>query len=280
MKKIYPERKFVIKFEDTMRFAIATNDYNPRYFKEIDKRPVMVPPMFGVVYSGGSIADPIRDPELDIELMRLLHWAHDMHFLSEVRIGDTITSRACIREIGQLKNMDFISIRVNCWNQKGDAVLEEEGIFIVRRGVHERKERRELFRLNEMDERQCVIDEIIPVYEEQAKWYAEASGDRNPIHLDRDFARSAGFREPILHGLCTMSFVARVIIDEYLDSEPYRLRRLKVEFSNPVFPGDFLRMLAWRGETLEKGEILHIEVERDGSRIVKNGMAEVLQATI
>lgn len=274
--RTYPDHRFVIKLEDTMRFAIATNDYNPRYFVEVDKKPVAVPPMFGVVYSGRSLADPIRDPELNLEVKRLLHGAHDLRFLKDVRIGDTITSRSCIKEMGKLKNMDFITVHVNCWNQYGEAVLDEEGIFVIRRDIVDKKGKDGVLKRSDVKERLYVIDEVIPVCEDQAKWYAEVSGDKNPIHIDEDFARSAGFPGPILHGLCTMSLVSRVIVDEYLKGEPGRLKRLKVEFSSPVFPGDFLRVVAWKGGISEQREILHIEVQRDGRRVIRNGIAEVM----
>jgi acyl dehydratase len=35
--------------------------------------------------------------------------------------------------------------------------------------------------------------------------YAAASGDLNPLHLDADVARAAGFDRPIAHGMRTMA---------------------------------------------------------------------------
>src|SRR5437764_14058120 len=40
---------------------------------------------------------------------------------------------------------------------------------------------------------------------EQIRQYAEASGDRNPIHLDETLARSAGMPGVIAHGMITMA---------------------------------------------------------------------------
>ena len=41
--------------------------------------------------------------------------------------------------------------------------------------------------------------------------YAGASGDFNPIHIDEEFAKSVGLPGRILHGLWTMSQVARAV---------------------------------------------------------------------
>ena len=39
--------------------------------------------------------------------------------------------------------------------------------------------------------------------------YAGASGDFNPIHIDREFAEQVGLPSTILHGLWSMAQVAR-----------------------------------------------------------------------
>ena len=41
--------------------------------------------------------------------------------------------------------------------------------------------------------------------------YCGASGDHNPIHVDSDFARSAGMPDVIAHGMLSMAWLARVL---------------------------------------------------------------------
>src|SRR5207253_3519181 len=48
---------------------------------------------------------------------------------------------------------------------------------------------------------------------EQIRQYADASGDRNPIHLDEAFARSAGLPGAIAHGMLTMAFANQMVTD-------------------------------------------------------------------
>jgi acyl dehydratase len=41
--------------------------------------------------------------------------------------------------------------------------------------------------------------------------YCGASGDHNPIHVDSDFARSAGMPDVFAHGMLSMAWLARVL---------------------------------------------------------------------
>ena len=41
--------------------------------------------------------------------------------------------------------------------------------------------------------------------------YCGASGDHNPIHVDSDFARSAGMPDVFAHGMFSMAWLARVL---------------------------------------------------------------------
>jgi acyl dehydratase len=41
--------------------------------------------------------------------------------------------------------------------------------------------------------------------------YAGASGDHNPVHIDLDFARSAGFDDVFVHGMLVMGYLGRFV---------------------------------------------------------------------
>jgi len=40
------------------------------------------------------------------------------------------------------------------------------------------------------------------------------TGDTNPLHADPEFAKKAGFDRPILHGMCTYGYTARILLQE------------------------------------------------------------------
>jgi acyl dehydratase len=66
--------------------------------------------------------------------------------------------------------------------------------------------------------------------------YAEASGDRNPLHLDDDVARAAGFDEVIAHGMLTMGHMASCVV-AWAGPDAF-VERISAQFRATVSPGD------------------------------------------
>ena len=84
-----------------------------------------------------------------------------------------------------------------------------------------------------------------PTRRDQALLY-RLSGDRNPLHSDPWFARSAGLERPILHGLCTYGFAGRALLHEVCGGDPDRFGSMSARFTHMVIPGDTLDIDVWR----------------------------------
>lgn len=69
--------------------------------------------------------------------------------------------------------------------------------------------------------------ELPPISRATLAYFAGASGDRNPIHLDSDFARSAGQPDVFAHGMLVMAAAGRVLTDW---AGPDRLRKFEARF--------------------------------------------------
>jgi 3-hydroxybutyryl-CoA dehydratase len=78
--------------------------------------------------------------------------------------------------------------------------------------------------------REC--DRYQPIY------YAAASGDFNPIHIDNEAAVAVGLGGAILHGMCTMAWAVESALRYFGD--PARIKRVKVRFSRPVMIEDVI----------------------------------------
>lgn len=70
-------------------------------------------------------------------------------------------------------------------------------------------------------------------------YYAGASGDFNPIHIDAEVAQAAGLGGIILQGLCTLAWATDAFA-RFL-GDPGLVTRVKARFSKPVRPEDTIR---------------------------------------
>ena len=83
------------------------------------------------------------------------------------------------------------------------------------------------------------------VSEAQAQLY-RLSGDYNPLHVDPAIAQMSGFDRPILHGLCSLGFAVRAVLDECAGGDASRFRCVRARFAAPVLPGQTLTTRMWR----------------------------------
>ena len=104
---------------------------------------------------------------------------------------------------------------------------------------------------------------------EQIAAYAEASGDRNPIHLDDDFAKSVGLPGVIAHGMLLMGLMATVAAEAAGGAE--RLRRLYCRFAGMVVPGDTVTFTAQHSEP---GKLDLRAVNQRGEAVLTKSAAE------
>lgn len=109
--------------------------------------------------------------------------------------------------------------------------------------------------------------------------YADASGDRNPLHLDDGFARSVGFPGIVAHGMFTMGHLTRCLTGWL--GHPSALTWMNVQFRAPVFPGDVMvahgRVKALDAEARTALLDVWVTVDRAGTieYPIRRGEAEV-----
>ena len=123
------------------------------------------------------------------------------------------------------------------------------------------------FRAGDTFELTREADRYRPIY------YAAVSGDFNPIHIDPEVGRAAGFPGAILQGMCTMAWLADACT-AYL-GDPARVKRLKVRFARPVVVGD---VVTFRGRCVAvEGPVVRLEVDarnQRGEEVLKGASAE------
>jgi 3-hydroxybutyryl-CoA dehydratase len=77
------------------------------------------------------------------------------------------------------------------------------------------------------------------VIQAQLNEYAVVSGDRNPLHLDSEFASSTQFGGIIAHGMLTLAFVSQMMLTAF-GKDWLETGGLKVRFKGAAYVGDEL----------------------------------------
>ncbi len=120
---------------------------------------------------------------------------------------------------------------------------------------------------NEAPDREPDTSITYQTRNDQALLY-RLSGDRNPLHSDKQFSDVGGFPKPILHGLCTYGFTGRGLLHLLCDDDPSRFRSMDGRFSSPVLPGEALTVNVWR---LDDGSAIFQTLGGDGRVVINNG---------
>jgi len=98
------------------------------------------------------------------------------------------------------------------------------------------------------------------------------SGDTFELHVDREFAKMAGFERPIMHGLCTHGYACRALIERLVPGDPQKVRRLDCRFKRPLYPGLPIKTLIWK---IDDGKALWRVVNAaTGEVVMDNGVFE------
>ncbi|RKO85070.1 hypothetical protein BDK51DRAFT_25341, partial [Blyttiomyces helicus] len=86
-------------------------------------------------------------------------------------------------------------------------------------------------------------------------------GDMNPLHIDPNVAKMAGYKVPILHGLLTFGIAAKHVLKTYGNNDHATFKSIKARFSRVVLPGETLETQMW----LEGSKVIYrvLVVERN-----------------
>lgn len=268
--KEYDPQAYVVSAEAIAAYARAYNEDNAWFFDADKPEDVIAPPLFGAVASWLSLMMVVTDAELNVDILRLVHSQQDMRFFYPIIPGDTINSTAKIVVIEEQHGGESLAIDLHCRNQAGETVQRITFIAFIR---GQGRRQRSAALTDRLPDRAPLHRISQTIDADQTFRYAEASGDRNPIHIDENVARLAGLPGIVVHGLCTMAFASKVIIDSVCEKDPRRLKRLSAGFARPVLPGQIITTSIWPDEN--SGTYRYETVNPNGRAVIKSGSAEI-----
>lgn len=248
-------------------FALATSDDPDRY-----ERGSLAPPVYAAVVS----FPVVRDLLLSCGPLELLgasvHLAQFMRFHRHLRIGETLHARA---EVARIRSTSFgagVCFKVTIVDQ-GDGLVHESYHDVLMRGALGIPGGEEIPqpRLSRGRTTERLGETVFEIAADQSVRYGDASGDLHPIHRDVGFARSAGFPDLILHGMCTFAMCGQAVVRIAAGGDQERLRSLGATFTQPAIVGRALRMTVDRGPD----DLVAVGVTQTGRPLTRHGVAEI-----
>jgi acyl dehydratase len=252
------ERRYEVTAEAMRAYADATDD-------------VPGGPVYAIVPVWETIAPASRAVASDEARKRVLHHEQDIMVHRPIEAGTTLVSRAT--PVALLARPNGTSLVIRTETRGGDGELvNEQYVTEFFRGVEADRSVGERAPEHRLEPCADPVAEVgYPVAEDQTERYAAASGDDFAIHLDDEFARRVGLPGRIVHGLCTMAFAGRAVLEAAGVDDPGRVGRLAVRFSAPLFPRETLTTRVWRVNGGYGFEALN----GDGRQVLKDGRLEL-----
>jgi len=230
--KEYPPNTTDATLEAMQRYGRAYNDDNRAYFDAAAPGGIIAPPMYAVVVTWPSVMSAVGDPDLKVDIVRLLHGEQDMEFFRPIRPGDKISSTAKVASIETKATGETMVLEINAVNQDGERVQRTLFSVFIRGGGKGAGEAK----APEPDRGQPIATVAQQIDKDQTYRYKEASGDINPIHVDESFAKMAGLPGIIVHGLCTMAFTVESCDRQAMWRRPDEAEAPARAFFAPGFP--------------------------------------------
>jgi len=242
-----PDRTFSWSEPDVQLYALAIGATDLRLTLETPGEwgRLQVLPSFGIVAPSFHATDPppLDLPGCDLDLGQVVHGAQSISVTAPLPTSGTATLSTRISDV---------------WDKGKSAVIWQEGVARSSTGEELWTVRSSIFARGEggfggsrgssgavaIPTRPADASTSYEVTPQQALLY-RLCGDRNPLHVDPEFATAAGFPAPILHGLCTYGIVLREVTELLLDGDASRVGSFAARFAGVVFPGETIHVDAW-----------------------------------
>lgn len=93
---------------------------------------IVAPPAFAAAFAITPFAKACSDPELEVNVLRLVHSEQEFEFLEVVRPGDVLETSGEITGIRERGNLDFLEVSTTTTNQRGVPVVRGVWTAIIR----------------------------------------------------------------------------------------------------------------------------------------------------
>ncbi len=270
VSKELPPSTYEYTDRDVMLYALGvgatTDELDFVYEKNLKVLPTFaVVPAFPALMGLGRV--------LEFNWAMLLHGEQRIELRAPIPTSGKLTTQGKIKAIYDKGSGALVVVEAETKDEGGKTLFASTfGAFIRGEGGFDGERGPSASKQNIPPERAPDHTSEYRTSPDQATLY-RLSGDRDPLHIDPEFAKLAGFDRPILHGLCTFGHVGRAVLHACCGGDPTRLKDFEVRFSGVVYPGETIVTEIWQ-ESSSRVVIQARTAER-GEPVISNAAATI-----
>jgi len=232
--------------------ASVSNPNDLKYLYENDPEFSPIPSYFvmpGLMLSMTSslVANGLPDGKAD--LTNILHGEQYLEICDDLPTSGTLTTNGKVFDVMDKGSGAVVVTNCDSYDESGRLLIKNQSsIFVVGAGKFGGKKNPAagVIPIAQPPNRKPDSSIQYRTSEDQGALY-RLSGDLNPLHIDPNFAAIAGFKTPILHGLCSLGFSVRAVLAQYTNNNSALFKAVKARFAAPVLPGQTLKVDMWKG---------------------------------
>jgi len=241
--------------KDTMLYALGVGSRPAEDLDYIyEGRGPKVLPTYAVIPGGTALGGMMRAVEMRLEM--LLHGEQSIELFRPLPPEASVEVSGRITEVWDKGKAAVLGVESVARDADGDLFRTHATLFVRGAGGFGGERGPSAGDGDAVPDRAPDIVARLETRPEQGAIY-RLSGDRNPIHIDPEFARMGGFDAPFMHGLCTYGIVGRAVLRELCADDPAAFRSFGGRFADRVQYGDTIVTKIWRtgdGEAIVQGE--------------------------
>ncbi|XP_027195391.2 peroxisomal Multifunctional enzyme type 2 [Dermatophagoides pteronyssinus] len=291
-----PDRVYIdLTVEDAILYAlsvgVSTEEPNHlRYLYENDENFSVLPSLattisLNAVYQSNILDQAIRQYGLEDNLMRTLHGEQYLRIYRQIPCPSRLACETKILDVLDKGSAGaLIIIEVTTYDDGNSPLFYNQlSFFMIGSGNFGGKRHSEISHIittENVPNDRSVADWIITqqTTDNQAAIF-RLCGDKNPLHIDSNFSKIAGFNQPILHGLCALGFACRHILAVYADYDCRYFDSIKVRFTGTIRPGQTIETRTWKSSSFDQENLVRIHFEcfvrETGSKIISSSFVDL-----
>jgi len=110
--------------------------------------------------------------------------------------------------------------------------------------IEENSEFSHLYKIND-----AVYDALVDVFQ-----------DKSPVHIDEDYARTAGFAGRVMHGAILQGFLSN-FVGMHFPGKRSLILSVNLNYHRPSYLGDEIRLTARVRQKVETGQVVVLEAK-------------------